>query len=75
MCSVAQLCPTLCGPMDCSLLGSFAHRIPQARILEWAAIFSSRRFSDPGIKPMPLVSPASIVHTLTPTPTHMNTYH
>ena len=33
MCSVAQLCPTLCKPMDSSLLGSSVHRIFQARIL------------------------------------------
>ena len=25
-CLVAQFCPTLCGPMDCSLLGSSVHR-------------------------------------------------
>ena len=30
--SVAQLCPTLCDPMDCSLPGSSVHGIPQARI-------------------------------------------
>ena len=29
-----QLCPTLCGPMDCSLPGSSVHGIFQARILE-----------------------------------------
>ena len=34
---VAQLCPTLCDPMDCSLPGSI-HGIFQARILEWVAI-------------------------------------
>jgi len=33
-CSCTQLCPTLCSPMDCSLLGSSAHGIFQARILE-----------------------------------------
>ena len=32
---VAQLCPTLCDPMDCSLPGYFVHGILQARILEW----------------------------------------
>ena len=37
-CSVAQLCPTLCDPMDCSLPGSTIHEIFQARILEWVAI-------------------------------------
>ena len=35
---VAQLCPTLSDPMDCSLPGSSAHGIFQARVLEWAAI-------------------------------------
>ena len=32
---VAQSFPTLCGPVDCSLPGSFLHGILQARILEW----------------------------------------
>ena len=36
---VAQLCPTLCDPMDCSLPGSSVHGIFQARVLEWVAIF------------------------------------
>ena len=35
---VAQSCPTLSDPMDCSLAGSFVHRICQARVLEWGAI-------------------------------------
>ena len=35
---VAQLCPTLCDPMDCSLPGSSVHGIFQARVLEWVAI-------------------------------------
>ena len=35
---VAQLCPTLSDPMDCSLLGSSVHGIFQARVLEWGAI-------------------------------------
>ena len=35
---VAQSCPTLCDPMDCSLPGSSVHGIFQARILEWVAI-------------------------------------
>ena len=39
---VAQLCPTLCHRVDCSLPGSFVHGIPQARILEWVAISFSR---------------------------------
>ena len=32
---VAQLCPTLSDPMDCSLPGSSIHGIFQARVLEW----------------------------------------
>ena len=35
---VAQSCPTLSDPMDCSLPGSSVHGIFQARILEWGAI-------------------------------------
>ena len=45
--SVAQLCPTLSDPMDCSLPGSSIHGIFQARILEWVAISFSRRSSQP----------------------------
>ena len=35
---VAQSCPTLSDPMDCSQLGSFVHVIFQAKVLEWGAI-------------------------------------
>ena len=42
-----QLCPTLCNPMDCSLLDSSVHGILQARILEWVAVPSSRGSSQP----------------------------
>ena len=35
---VAQLCPTLSNPMDCSLPGSSIHGIFQVRVLEWVAI-------------------------------------
>ena len=35
---VAQSCPTPSDPMDCSLPGSSAHGILQARLLEWGAI-------------------------------------
>ena len=44
---VAQSCPTLCGPMDCSPPGSSAHGILQARILEWVATPPSRGSSRP----------------------------
>ena len=36
-----QSCPTLCNPIDGSPPGSSVHRILQARILEWVAIFFS----------------------------------
>ena len=39
---VAQSCPTLHNPMDCSLPGSSVHGISQARVLEWVAIAFSR---------------------------------
>ena len=42
-----QLCPTLCDPMDRSLLGSSVHGILQARILEWIAIPFCRGSSPP----------------------------
>ena len=34
----AELCLTLCDPMDCSLPGFSIHGIFQARVLEWGAI-------------------------------------
>ena len=43
---VAQLCPTLSDPMDCSLPGSFVRGIFQARVLEWVAI----TFSEVGLR-------------------------
>ena len=42
---VAQSCPTLSDPMDCSPPGSSIHGIFQARVLEWGAI----AFSDDSI--------------------------
>ena len=47
VCEVAQLCPTLWDPMDCSIPGSSVHRIFQARVLEWVAISFSRESSQP----------------------------
>ena len=44
---VAQPCPTLCDPMDCSLPGSSTHEIFEARLLEWVAISFSRGSSQP----------------------------
>ena len=39
---VAQLCPPLSYPMDCSPPGSSIHGIFQARVLEWGAVAFSR---------------------------------
>ena len=44
---VAQSCPILCNPMDCSLSGSSVYGIFQARVLEWIAISFSRGSSRP----------------------------
>ena len=41
---VAQSCPTLSDPVDCSLPGSSVHGIFQARVLEWGAIAFSARY-------------------------------
>ena len=41
---VAQSCPTLRDPMDCSLPGSSVHGIFQARVLEWVAIAFSAAY-------------------------------
>ena len=35
---IAQSCPTLSDPIDCSLPGSYVHGILQARVLEWGAV-------------------------------------
>ena len=43
---VAQLCLTLCDPMDCTV-----HGILQTRILEWVAFLFSRDLLNPGIEP------------------------
>ena len=41
---VAQSCPTLRDPMDCSPPSSSIHGIFQARVLEWGAVaFSDER--------------------------------
>ena len=46
-CPVTPSSLTLSHPVDCSPPGSPAHRLSQARILEWAAISSFRGFSRP----------------------------
>ena len=49
---VAQSCPTLSDPMDCSILGSSAHGIFQARVPEWVATAFSIRLNN-----IPLIPP------------------
>ena len=64
---VAQSCPTLRDPVDCSPPGSSDHGILQARILEWVSISfpSPGDLPNPGIKPG---SPALEADTLTSEP-------
>ena len=47
----AQLCLTLCNPMDCSWPGSPVHGVLQARMLEWVAIPFSGDLPNPGVEP------------------------
>ena len=47
VCLVSQLCLGLCDLLDCSPPGSSVQGIPQARILEWVSISSSRGSSPP----------------------------
>ena len=52
---VAQSCPNLSYPMDCSPPDSSVHGILQARIVEWLPVPSPADLPNPGIEP---VSPA-----------------
>ena len=52
LCVCAQLCPTLCDPMDCSPSGSSVHGISQMKILESGSPFPPLGdLPEPGIKP------------------------
>ena len=60
---VAQSCPTLGDPMDCSLPGSSIHGIFQAGVLEWGAIAFSIFWTCEVVRgnslpPMPKESPS-----------------
>ena len=59
---VAQSCPTLSDPMDCSLPGSSVHGIFQARVLEWGAIAFSETLGMHGIKLSSSVSSSDTFH-------------
>ena len=50
-CLIAQLCPTLCDPMDCGPPVPVSMGIPQAIKLEWVAISFTRDLPNPGIEP------------------------
>ena len=52
-----QLCPTLSEPMHCSMPGSSAHGILQARILECMLYPSPGDVPDPGIEPVSFTPP------------------
>ena len=56
-CLVAQSCPALFDPMDCSPPASSVHGILQERILEWVVIPSPGDLPNPGIEPASSVSP------------------
>ena len=60
---VSQWCPTVCGPVDCSLPGACVHGILQARILEWLPLPCPGALPDPGINAR---SPALQAHSLAP---------
>ena len=68
-CSVAQSCPTLSDPMNCSPPGSSVHGIFQTRILEWVAISFSNACQSEVAQSCPTLSdpmdcslPGSSVH-------------
>ena len=58
---VAQSCPTLSNPTDCSLPGSSVHRIFQARVLEWVAKCIYSLYKSVSTRPYPPLMP-SLLH-------------
>ena len=58
MCLVAQSCPTLCSPMDCSPPGSYVHGILQARILSGLSCPPPGDLPNPGTEPTSPIAPA-----------------
>ena len=63
LCVLTQLCPTLCGPTDCSPPDSSVQGVFQARILEWVAPSYSRKSSWPRDQnPTPSPPPFHLLH-------------
>ena len=63
--AIAQLCVTLCSPVDYSLPGSSVQAILQAKILQWVAFPFSGDLPKAGIEPR---SPALQAYSLHPKP-------
>ena len=57
-CSVAQLCPTLCCPMDCSPLSSLSMKMSRQEQWNGLPFPIPGDLPDPGIEPVSLASPA-----------------
>ena len=57
---VARSCLTLSNPTDCSLPGSSAHGIFQARVLEWGAIAFSMTNLDNILKSRDITLPTKV---------------
>ena len=57
---VAQSCPTLSDPMDCSPPGSSIHGIFQARVLEWGATAFSMTNLDSIFKSRDITLPTKV---------------
>ena len=69
-----QSCLTL-RLMDCSLLGSYVLGTPQARILKWFVVPSSREPSEPRVEPLvSYVCCIGQVNSLTLAPTEKKFY-
>ena len=64
---VAQSCPTVSDPVNCSPPGSSIHGICQARVLEWGAIASlgfSKKLHDSEFKIFAYTSAVKYIYTV-----------
>ena len=84
ICLVVQSCRTLCNPIDCNQ-ASLSMGLLKARLLEWVAMPSSRRYSQPRMKPRSPIAGGFFaiwttreayicIHTHTHTHTHTHMY-